>query len=133
MISSWQHWSSFNWHLKFCLSIVVIYFNASKSSWSCPSKPRSCKLPLKEIWTQLCHMFCSLQLTSRFIITYHLSHLTQSNIFQKNLASFHIQDLEWGGFGEILPEVMIFPRGFALREISTMRVIFRRIPWVEGL
>jgi hypothetical protein len=39
-------------------------------------------------------MFCSLQLTSRFIITYHLSHLTQSNIFQKNLASFHIQHKE---------------------------------------
>ena len=32
-------------------------------------------------------------------------------------------DLERGGFGEILPEVMI----------SLLRVIFRRIPQAEGL
>ena len=36
-------------------------------------------------------------------------------------------DPERGGFGEILPVVMIFPEGFSPREISSLKEIFRRI------
>ena len=36
-------------------------------------------------------------------------------------------------FGEIFPEVMIFPEGFSLREISSLKEIFRRIPLAAGL
>ena len=42
-------------------------------------------------------------------------------------------DPERGGFGEIFPEVMIFPEGFTPREISSLKEIFRRIPRAEGL
>ena len=42
-------------------------------------------------------------------------------------------DPERGGFGEIFPEVMIFPEGFSPREISSLKEIFRRISRAEGL
>ena len=40
---------------------------------------------------------------------------------------------ERGGFGEIFPEVMIFPEGFIPREISSLKEIFRRVPLAPGL
>ena len=40
---------------------------------------------------------------------------------------------ERGGFGEIFPEVMIFPEGFSPRKKSSLKEIFRRIPRVEAL
>ena len=40
---------------------------------------------------------------------------------------------ERGGFGEIFPEVMIFPEGFSPRKISSLNEIFHRIPRAEGL
>ena len=42
-------------------------------------------------------------------------------------------DPERREFGEIFPEVMIFPEGFSPREISSLKEIFRRIPRAEGL
>jgi hypothetical protein len=54
------------------------------------------------------------------------------------VESLHLSfiDLERVGFGEILPEVMIFPEGLCPEgNINTegLRVIFRRIPQAEGL
>ena len=37
------------------------------------------------------------------------------------------------GFGEIFPEVMIFPEGFSPREISSLKEIFGRISRAVGL
>ena len=38
-----------------------------------------------------------------------------------------------GGYGGILPEVVIFPEGDSPKEISPLRLIFHRIPRAEGL
>ena len=42
-------------------------------------------------------------------------------------------DPERGGYGGILPEVVIFAEGDSPREISPLRVIFHSIPRAEGL
>ncbi len=42
-------------------------------------------------------------------------------------------DPSLGVFGEIFPEVNIFPEGFSPKEISSLKEIFRRIPRAKGL
>ena len=71
--------------------------------------------------------------------------LTSKEMLDKSLAKFfgiiyHIFrynisfiDPPLGGFGKILPSAMIFPSGQAPREISSLRVIFCRIPLAPGL
>ena len=46
---------------------------------------------------------------------------------------YHLYTRSAGEFGEIFPEVMIFPEGLSPREISSLKEIFRRIPRAEGL
>jgi hypothetical protein len=50
-----------------------------------------------------------------------------------NMVLLSYIDLLLGGFSETLSSGMIFPRGKAPREISSLRVIFRRIPLAPGL
>jgi hypothetical protein len=56
-----------------------------------------------------------------------------------NLEAFNFQynisfiDLPLRGFGEILPSLLIFPSGQSPSGISSLRVIFRRIPLTPGL
>ena len=51
-------------------------------------------------------------------------------VFRYNISFI---DPPLGGFGEIFPEVMIFPEGFSPREISSLQEIFHRIPLAPGL
>ena len=52
--------------------------------------------------------------------------------WEYNVEYLSLIDPERGGFGEVFPEVRIFPEGFSSREIL-LKEIFRRIPRAEGL
>ena len=60
-----------------------------------------------------------------------ISRRIQCRAWERQYLSFI--DPERRVFGEIFPEVMIFPEGFSPREISSLQEIFRRIPRAEGL